>query len=85
MTTRHLHDRMREHMYAAKQKLSSAAFGDHYKMDHPNKTPEITFKILKRCQDELRLHIEEAMCIQALRPSLNCREEDMGTGFLPIV
>ena len=82
MTTRHLHDRMREHIYAAKQKLSSAAFGDHYKMDHPNKTPEITFKILKRCQDELRLHIEEAMCIQALRPSLNRREEDMGTGFL---
>ena len=33
-------------------------------------------------QSELRLHIEEALAIQRHRPQLNCREEDMGTGFL---
>ena len=35
---------------------------------HPNATPDLSFKILKQNNDVLRLHIEEALCIQTLSP-----------------
>ena len=39
--------------------------------------------IVKQQHDDLRLHIEEALAIKTLRPDLNKRQEEMGTGFLP--
>ena len=82
MTTRRLHVRAREHMNSAKQHSPDSTFGEHYREKHPQEIPSIKFEILKRCSDDLRLHIEEALAIQQFRPSLNRRVEDMGTGFL---
>ena len=82
MTTRRLHVRAREHMNSAKQHSPDSAFGEHYREEHPQETPNIKFEILRRCSDDLRLHIEEALAIQQFRPSLNRRVGDMGTGFL---
>ena len=82
MTTRRVHVRAREHMNSAKQHSPNSAFGEHYREEHPQETPNITFEILKRCSDDVRLHIEEAMAIQQFRPSLNQRVQEMGTGFL---
>ncbi len=83
MTTRKLHDRAREHVAAAKQHMSSSAFGEHYKNDHPSDVPAITFKIIEHQTDVLRLHIEEALAINRLKPPLNRRQEHLSTGFLP--
>ena len=82
MTVRRLHDRAREHTRAAVKKDDTSALGDHYRDEHPRARPQISYQILDRCNDELRLRIKEAMAIQRLRPTLNRRDEDMGTGFL---
>ena len=82
-TTRRLHERAREHMTAATNGQRSSALGEHYADTHPNATPDLSFKILKQNNDVLRLHIEEALCIQTLSPPLNRRQEHLGTGFLP--
>ena len=82
-TRRKLHDRIREHTYAARKHDYTSAFGEHYANTHPNTTtPNITFKILKRTSDTLRLHIEEAYAIQTKSPQLNRRDEHLGMGFL---
>ena len=82
-TRRKLHDRIREHTYAARKHDNTSAFGEHYANTHPNTTtPNITFKILKRTSDTLRLHIEEAYAIQTKSPQLNRRDEHLGMGFL---
>ena len=82
-TRRKLHDRIREHTYAACKHDNTSAFGEHYANTHPNTTtPNITFKILKRTSDTLRLHIEEAYAIQTKSPQLNRRDEHLGMGFL---
>ena len=61
----------------------TSAFGEHYANTHPNTTtPNITFKILKRTRDTLRLHIEEAYAIQTKSPQLYRRDEHLGMGFL---
>ena len=39
--------------------------------------------IISQNHDDLRLHIEEALAIKTLKPELNKRQEEMGTGFLP--
>ena len=84
MTTRRLHDRAREHIYMIKNKDDGSALGEHYVTDHPHtKEPLITFKVLRKNRDLLRLHIEEAMAIKQANPALNRRQEDLGTGFLP--
>lgn len=83
LTTRKLHDRAREHSHAATNKLSTSAFGDHYREEHPKQAAQLTFKIICHARDTLRLHIEEAMAIQSLKPRLNRRKEHLGTGFLP--
>ena len=83
MTTRRLHDRMREHMAAARRKDESTAFGAHFKHEHPKSKPKISFSILSQQRDELRLHVEEAMAIKTRQPELNRRQEELGTGFLP--
>ena len=84
MTTRKLHDRAREHVNAAKQRSQSSAFGDHYRENHPFvQDPKIEFSILRNNNDTLRLHIIEAMEIQARQPELNRRQELLSTGFLP--
>ena len=82
-TTRRLHDRAREHLTAATHKQRTSALGEHYADSHPNSTPDLSFTILRTNPDALRLHIEEAFCIQALNPPLNRRQEHLGTGFLP--
>ena len=41
----------------------------------------IRFEIVSRHRDHLRLHIEEALVVKRLKPTLNRREETMGTGF----
>ena len=82
-TRRKLHDRIREHTYAARKHDNTSAFGEHYANTHPNTTtPNITLKILKRTSDTLRLHIEEAYAIQTKSPQLNRRDEHLGMGFL---
>ena len=50
--------------------------------DDKNRQPSITFEVLSQHRDVLHLHIEEAMAIQSLRPSLNRRDEHLGKGFL---
>ena len=83
MTTRTLHERAREHVLAAKKHSVDSAFGDHYDEFHPSEEPRILFEVVVRNRDPLRLHIEEALTIKRLKPALNRRQEDMGTGFLP--
>ena len=83
MTTRKLHERAREHVTAARHHDRHSAFGQHYESHHPKATPDIKFIILRRQKDLLRLHIEEAMAIRTFKPTLNRRQEDLGTGFLP--
>ena len=51
--------------------------------EHPKSKPKISFSILSQQQDELRLHVEEAMAIKTRQPDLNRRQEELGTGFLP--
>ena len=84
MTVRHLHARALEHLRAANQRQEHTAFGDHYKTGHKEKAiPKLSFKIISQNHDDLRLHIEEALAIKTLKPDLNKRQEEMGTGFLP--
>ena len=82
MTRRKLHERAREHVSAARDRSPTSAFGEHYDDDHPRQAPSITFEIVSQHRDVLRLHIEEAFAIHAMQPSLNRREEHLGTGFL---
>ena len=84
MTVRQLHARALEHLRAANGRKEQTAFGDHYRAVH-EKTDKakLSFKIVKQQHDDLRLHIEEALAIKTLRPDLNKRQEEMGTGFLP--
>ena len=84
MTVRQLHARALEHLRAANQRQDHTAFGDHYKTGHKDKDiPKLSFKIISQNHDDLRLHIEEALAIKTLKPELNERQEEMGTGFLP--
>ena len=83
MTTRRLHDRARGHVRSANMKDDATDFSDHYCEHHKPCSPRITFKILTHQPDLLRLHIEEALRIKQHRPSLNRRQEMLGTGFLP--
>ena len=46
-------------------------------------SPKINFKTIKHQPDLLRLHIEEAIAIKQLKPTLNRRQETLGMGFLP--
>ena len=82
-TARALHDRAREHITAAKNRTNNSALGRHYEERHPADPPSISFKILDRSRDELRLKIKEALAIKTRRPELNRRKEEMGTGYLP--
>ena len=84
-TTRTLHDRVRKHVLSAKKKDTVSALGIHYREKHPqHQMPSIAFTIIDRAEnDELRLKIKEALAINDLRPDLNRRIEDMGTGYLP--
>ena len=83
MTIRRLHERAREHLNSARQRSGTSVFGDHYAQKHPGKVPRINFTVVKYQRNDLRLHIEEALAIKKLRPTLNRRQEDLGTGFLP--
>ena len=84
MTVCQLHARALEHLRAANQRQEHTAFGDHYKTGHMEKDkPKLSFKIISQNHDDLRLHIEEALAIKTLKPELNKRQEEMGTGFLP--
>ena len=82
MTTRSLHIRAQEHVNSARKHSLDSAFGEHYCEENPQETPNIKSEVLKRCSDDLRLHIEEALAIQQFRPSLNRCVDDLGTGFL---
>ena len=83
MTTRPFHERAREHISAAKNHAATSAFGAHYKECHIAKKPAIQFKVIDRAHDNLRLHIREAIAIKEMEPSLNRRQEELNTGFLP--
>ena len=82
MTTRTLHERATEHIGSARRGDANSAFGDHYEDHHAGTAPSIRFEIVSRHRDHLHLHIEEALAIKRLKPTLNRREETMGTGFL---
>ena len=78
--TRALHTRAREHLYVIKNKDSSSALGEHYKLHLPNDAASITFQILGTSGgSELRLRIMEARIIQKLQSYLNRKKEHMGT------
>ena len=82
-TTRALHTRAREHLYAVNRKDPSSALGEHYQLHHPKSTTSITFRILANSnKSELRLPIMEAMIIQQVNPTLNRKTEHLGLGFL---
>lgn len=84
-TKQQLHSRAQQHINAAKHHDRTYALGEHYAIKHPNPaiTPRITFRILQTTPpDELRLRIVEAYAIQVMKPALNRKREDMGTGFL---
>ena len=83
MTARRLHERAREHLKAARQRSGTSVFGDHYSKVHPGAVPRIEFKIIHHQRNDLRLHITEALAIKTMKPPLNRRQEDLGTGFLP--
>ena len=80
MTIRRLHECAREHLNSARQRSGTSVFGDHYAQKHPDKVPRINFTVVKQ-RNDLRLHIEEALAIKKQRPTLNRRQEDLGTGF----
>ena len=63
-----------------KSKKSSRNESDKKKF---KESPKINFKTIKHQPDLLRLHIEEAIAIKQLKPTLNRRQETPGTGFLP--
>ena len=63
-----------------KSKKSSGNESDKIKF---KESPKINFKTIKHQPDLLRLHIEEAIAIKQLKPTLNRRQEMLGTGFLP--
>ena len=63
-----------------KSKKSSGNESDKIKF---KESPKIDFKTIKHQPDLLRLHIEEAIAIKKLKPTLNRRQETLGTGFLP--
>ena len=83
MTARRLHGRGREHLKAARQRSGTSVFGDHYAKVHPDAVPRIGFRIIHHQRNDLRLHIAEALAIKTMKPPLNRRQEDLGTGFLP--
>ena len=59
-TVRRLHDRVREHMRAAEKGDKASALGEHYNSQHPRERRKISFEIVDRCRDKLRLRIKEA-------------------------
>ena len=61
-------------------KKSSGNESDKIKFKELSK---INLKTIKHQPDLLRLHIEEAIAIKQLKPTLNRRQETLGTGFLP--
>ena len=84
MTVRQLHACALEHLRAANARKEGTAFGDHYRAVHEKKdTAKLSFKIVKQQHDNLQLYIDEALAIKTLRPDINKRQEEMGTGFLP--
>ena len=84
ITVRQLHARAFGHLRAANQRQEHTAFGDHYKTGHKEKDkPKPFFQIISQNHDDRQLHIEEAPAIKTLKPELNKRQEEMGTGFLP--
>ena len=60
MTTRHLHERAREHVNTAEQRSGASVFGDHYAKAHPGAAPLIEFSVVQHQRNDLRLHIEGA-------------------------
>ena len=44
---------------------------------------KLSFKIISQNHEDLLLQIEEALAIKTLKPKLNKRQEEIGTGFLP--
>ena len=70
----------REHAYAIERSDDTSALGEHSKIH--TEAMSASFKIVDRASDQLRLRIQEAYWIQRRQPTLNRKEENMGTGFL---
>ena len=83
MTSRRLHDRVREHMASAPKNDEKTAFGVHYEAEHLKQKPKISFSVLSYQRDILCLRVEEAMAIKSRKPELSHRQEELWTGFLP--
>ena len=77
-----MHETALEHLRSARKGTDYSAFGEQFSSSHPNTQPKIIFKVVKHCQGQLRLQVEEAMAIKEHKPTLNRRTEDLGTGFL---
>ena len=84
-TNETIHDRIREHTYAARKHDNTSAFGEHYANTHPNTTtPNITFKILKRTSAVTHYDYTSRKPTPSKQnpPQLNRRDEYLGMGFL---
>ena len=84
-TTRAFHTRAREHLgNIRRREIEKSALAEHFVKHHDAAVdnPIVTFRTLATAKNELRLWIQEAYWIQRLKPSLNRKGENMGTGFL---
>ena len=83
-TGRQVHTRCQEHLRAAMKHDLTSAFGQHYHVQHPQHSSNITFNILQyTAREKLLVRISKAYWMRRLQPRINRKMEDMGTGFLP--
>ena len=79
-TTRAFHTRARQHSGNIRRKeIEKSALAVHFVEHHG---AAVDNPIVTTANNELRLLIQEAYWIQRLKPSLNRKGENMGTGFL---
>ena len=75
-TTRHLHQRIEEHI--------ASAVGKHINEVHAVTTPELTkmFSVLKKCQGKLDCLVHEMLLIRELKSKLNTQSDSLRAKYL---
>ena len=84
-TTRAFHTRAPEHLGNIRpREIEKSALAEHFVKHHDAAVdnPIVTFRTLATAKNELLLWLQEEYWIQRLKPSLNRKGENMGTGFL---
>ena len=78
-TERTAHDRLGEHLRYARfpntPSNMNQALAVHYKTEHPNVKPNLSFDILTIEPNTVRRKIFEAIMINNLQPTINLKEE----------